>query len=299
MRPAASSGCRCFSGNRLLGVVGAATAFNRADRFGVWIGKRSLLCTATSVGYRVAMHAKDAGVVVERIADTRSPLLQSRFVERHGLRHSIGPRREALPGDAGAAKGGLQVQLDHGEEAFEREAQNFAVDQLMVLGGWQPDISLWHMAGGGSRWNPELQRLDAEGSLTGIMLAGAVAGYRNAAACVASGQAAVARLFGRPAAAVDDPQIDAMHESPDDPTLTALFDAEAEAGSYLDGGSSLTLRPAPPRRKAKLACRDRHAARWGIADQARPLSCCRCGGRRAARRHSRPRMRPLSRRSVA
>ena len=53
-----------FAGNRSPGVVSALAAFNRADRYGVWIGREALFATATNIGYRAAMPAMDAGIVV-------------------------------------------------------------------------------------------------------------------------------------------------------------------------------------------------------------------------------------------
>jgi sarcosine oxidase subunit alpha len=259
-----------FAGNRLPGVVSSVAAYHRADRYGVWIGQKALLSTATSVAYRVAVQAKDAGIAVERIADTRlNP--QSRFVE-YGKAYGIPLARGVLPREAMVAgrRGGLTVDLEHHEGEGVREPERFVVDQLVVAGGWQPDLALWHMAGGGSRWNAETHRLEAEGSLSGIALAGGVAGFRNATAAIESGRAAVARLFGRTEPAVEDPVIDPLHETPDAPTPLGPVATASEAGAYLDGGASLATRPAQRRAVARGWLR-RRRENWGLADQARPL----------------------------
>jgi sarcosine oxidase subunit alpha len=258
-----------FAGNRLPGVVTARAAFHRADRFGVWIGQRAMLSTAASVAYRVATLGKDAGLAVERIADTRlNP--QSRFVE-FGKAYGIPLARGVTPQGVAFAdrRGALAVRLGHTVEGKIGQVDSFIVDQLIVSAGSQPDLSLWHMAGGTSRWSAERARLEADGVLEGIVLAGAVIGYRNAAACIASGEAAIAELFGKPRADIRDATIDPMFESPDDPTPIAEPDPEAEAGAYLDGGASLALRPT--RRMLVRQSLWRRKARWGLGDDARPL----------------------------
>ncbi|MDR3475174.1 MAG: FAD-dependent oxidoreductase [Devosia sp.] len=259
-----------FAGNRLPGVVGALAAFHRADRFGVWIGRRALLSTATSVGYRAVMQAKEAGIDVVRVADTRlNP--QSRFVE-FGKASGIPLARDLKPVHAAPAgrKTGLHVVLAHILEGGARATEQFSVDQLLVSGGWQPDLSLWHMAGGGSRWQPQGQRLEAEGALPGIALAGSVAGYRNGPACLASGEAAVALLYGRSAPMIRDVQIDPMYETPDDAAPVADIDAAAPGNAYLDGGVSLALRPSQRRAGRRFWSLARRAS-WGVAEQARAL----------------------------
>jgi|GEM_PF-516427 len=260
-----------FPGNRLPGVVGSVAAFHRADRFGVWIGRRALLSTATSVGYRAVMQARDAGVDVLRVADTRlNP--QSRFIE-FGKASGIPQARDLRAASAAPAgrRGGLLVRLEHDAEVGTRQHEEFTVEQFLVAGGWQPDLTLWHMAGGSSRWNAGEQRLEAEGRLHGIAMAGSVAGWRNGAACVASGQAAVARLYSRSVPEIRDPQIDAIYETPDHPCPVAAFDPSVDANAYLDGGTSLALRPAPPRRRRRGLWELKPRAPWGMADEARPL----------------------------
>ena len=260
-----------FAGNRLPGVVSALAAYHRADRFGVWIGRQALLSTATSVGYRAVMQAKDAGVSVIRVADPRlNP--QSRFIE-FGKASGIPLARDLQPASVTPAgrKGGLTVRLEHGLEAAPRAPEQFTVDQFLVSGGWQPDLSLWHMAGGGSRWSAADHRLEAEGALNGIVLAGSVAGWRNGTACVTSGQAAVALLYGKAVAEVKDPQIDPLYETPDHPTPIGRLDPAVEGNAYLDGGVSLALRPQTRAGRSRRAWPWRRRAPWGTADQARPL----------------------------
>ena len=259
-----------FSGNRLPGVVGTIAAFNRAERYGVWIGRRALLATGNGVSYRLATRAKSAGIDIARIADTRLDP-QSRFVQfgkAYGIPMAFGLRLRQV--EAAARGGGLTAHLDHDPGEIAREADRFELDQLVVSGGWQPDLTLWHMAGGASRWDAAAGRLEAEGRLSGIVLAGSVAGYRNTAACLKSGQAAVAELYGRPVPDIDDTQIEAMFESADAPTAIGEFDAKHGPCPSRRRQRPRAAPGAPQRRRLSFGLGGQ-TENWGIADEARPL----------------------------
>jgi sarcosine oxidase subunit alpha len=181
--------------------------------------------------------------------------------------------------------------------------ESIVVDQLVAAGGWQADLTLWHMAGGMSRWDEGENRFVAEGTVPGVALAGSAAGFETATACRASGRAAVATLLGQPVPAIEDPRIEPQFETPDAATpiapalepdlgrprkvnsrvrrLSRFRTAKAVAPSassalaetepaYLDGGTSLITRPTAPmgeRRRPR-----RHQPR--LADDLRALSLC-------------------------
>jgi sarcosine oxidase, subunit alpha len=69
-----------FPGNRAPGITGAVAAFNRAQHYGVWPGKRAVFATPNNFAYRLALLAVDAGIEVQRVADSR-PTPQSRFID--------------------------------------------------------------------------------------------------------------------------------------------------------------------------------------------------------------------------
>ncbi|HEY0919173.1 FAD-dependent oxidoreductase, partial [Devosia sp.] len=231
--------CRpAFPGNRAPGVGGATDAFRLADRYGVWPGRRTLFSTTNNFGYRLALLAKDAGVQVQRIADTRlNP--QSRFIDfvkASGitLAHSLVPRA-ALPVRRGQA--GLAVSFAVAIDDIHQETAPIQTDRLVVAGHWQPDLTLWLMAGGACGWNPQAHWLEARGTLAGVALAGSAAGYRNGAACMQSGIAAVAGLRGRAVPAIDDAQIDPVFESPDGQPRGVGVDRIGRYQAYLGAGS--------------------------------------------------------------
>ncbi|KKB86624.1 hypothetical protein VW29_01265 [Devosia limi DSM 17137] len=233
-----------FPGNRLPGVIGALEAFHRADRHGVWAGRSAMLAIASSPAYRLAMLASDAGIIVQKICDAR-PDPQSRFIEfskAYGIPLAAG----LAPVMAETTRSGLSVTLQLAIGDYSRLEPAQAVETLVVCGGWQPDLSLWHLAGGQSRWNAERRRLEAVEGPEGIRLAGSAAGYLSKQACLQSGQDAVAALYNRARKPVSELLIDPIYETPDGATPMAPPRIDGPPG-YLDGGLSCIAMPVDTR----------------------------------------------------
>jgi sarcosine oxidase subunit alpha len=239
-----------FPGNRAPGVSTATAAYHRATRYGVWLGRRALFNTSNNFGYRLALLAKDAGVNVLRITDTRlNP--QSRFVDfvkASGitLASSLVPKA-AIPAKSGLT--GLSVGFAVAIEDIDQETTPIHADQFIVAGNWQPELSLWLMAGGRCGWNAREGWLEAQGGLEHVAVAGSAAGYRNNSACLQSGRTAIAHLLGRHVGAVDDRQIDPIFETPDGRPTAAPHGMAGKFRSYLGGGYSFATRAAATSRR--------------------------------------------------
>lgn len=228
-----------FPGNRLPGNVGAIAAFHRAERHGVWLGRRALFSTPGSHGYRLALLAHDAGIKVQLLADSRLGA-NSRFIDfckASGVPFTTG----LVPRAATQIKGqpGLSVGFAVAIDDIAQQTGLTETDQFVAGGGLQPDLSLWLQAGGKAHWAND--RLEALGAVPGVNLAGSVAGYRSSTACIASGRMAAT---GK-AAPINDAAIEAIYETPDVPTPVAPPD-DGRIPSYLDRGSGLATRPADP-----------------------------------------------------
>lgn len=259
-----------FTNNRAPGVVTAASAFTRADRYGVWLGKKSLVATAGNAAYRLARLARDADQEVQRIVDLRRQP-QSRFIDfakAYGIPLARGLQPYATE-TAGRNLEGLWVRFADSETEIVEGAPIWT-EQFIVSGGWQPALTLWHMAGGDSRWNADAARLDAAGAVEGVALAGSVAGYQTSWACMQSGIAAVAGLFARRQSAVEDRPLSPVYETPDAPTSIAKVGASGLC--YLDSGYSLTVRPAPPKPRRWPGWGADTGIRFPFAEQAHALS---------------------------
>lgn len=234
-----------FAGNRLPGIAGCLDAYEMATRFGVWTGQRAIVATSSNPAYRLAMLASDAGIGIGRILDAR-PEPASRFIafsRAYGIVQSPG----AVVASVGIARAGglLSIHTENRHEAA------LVTDRLLVCGGWQPDLTLWHIAGGTSVWNAGRRRIEAQGRLDSIALAGGAAGYFTRRGCIQSGADAVDQLLGRERRAVDDPIVDPLHETPDGPIAIAQPVSEG-APTYLDAGIGLLQRPAEAARKRRF-----------------------------------------------
>ncbi|HUH76581.1 MAG TPA: FAD-dependent oxidoreductase, partial [Devosia sp.] len=235
-----------FAGNRLPGIVGALEAFHLAHQYGVWPGRSALFATVSSPVYRLAMQAMDSGIAVPRILDDR-PDPNSRFIEfakAYGMTQAPG----TLPAAATQADDQLTItpRLDLGE--FSHQEPDLSIDRLGACGGWQPDLQLWHMAGGTSAWNTPTAQLQARSGPAGIALAGSAAGYRSHQAVMASGVDAVAQVLGRKRRPVAETPVDPFYETPDAPTPLAPTPDATAAPAFFDHGTSYLTAPRPPRR---------------------------------------------------
>lgn len=242
-----------FSGNRLPGIIGTLEAFDLAYQFGVWPGRTALFATVGNSTYRLAMAATDAGVKVDRIEDTRVHP-ESRFIafsRAYGISQATGVTIGSV---AQAPKSALTITPElsigdlHGAQAA------ISLDRLVISGGWQPDLSLWNIAGGDCYWDGDRGALRHGTGPAGIALAGSVAGYATRQACIASGKDAANALLGRQREPVEDKGIDPLYETPDAATPVAT-PSSARAPSYLDGGHTTMQRPdvAPPRTRWRQA----------------------------------------------
>lgn len=227
-----------FAGNRLPGLTGAIAAYHLAKRFGVTQGRSAVLATADNYGYRLALRLADAGIELRRIVDFRiNP--QSRFIDfakASGLTLSGGQR----PIQASQTKsGGLALSFAAGESPAAALA--LEADRLVLTGGFQPELSLWMLAGGGTYWRAGALR--PRGDLGPVALAGSAAGYRTLEACLASGRMTALALFGGEYTPIEDEEIGPEFETP-----PAAFPAGPDflaPPAFLDGGSSLIARPVP------------------------------------------------------
>ena len=248
-----------FAGNCLPGIVGALAAFHLAHEYGVWPGRSALFATVSSPAYRLAMLAMDSAIAVPRILDGR-PEPNSRFIEfAKAYRMTQAPG--TIPAAAAQLGGRLTIspRLDLGE--FSHQEPDISVDRLVVCGGWQPDLRLWHMAGGTSAWTAATARLEAQSGPSTIALAGSAAGYRSHEAVMASGADAIAQLLGRKRHPIVETPVEPFYETPDAPTPLAPAPEGLKAPAFFDSGISYLAAPRPRRR---TFWRSRQLSAWTL-----------------------------------
>jgi sarcosine oxidase, subunit alpha len=261
-----------FPGNRRPGIVGALEAFELAHHYGVWRGQSALFATTSSPAYRLAMLASDAGIAVARIIDGR-PQPQSRFIEfskAYGI--TLAASTIVASVRPASKSKGIIVTPQLAMEGLTRAEPDLIGDRLIACGGWQPDLTLWHMAGGESRWNSVAALLEPTSGLSGVALAGSAAGYLSRRACLASGGDAIDLLLGRPRRAVEELTIDPIYETPDGPASVATASEEPAAPSFLDASRRYIERPLATKSRwpAWLPFAPKPAG-WSLADTPQPL----------------------------
>lgn len=256
-----------FPGNRTPGIVGALTAFLRAERFGVWPGRRALFTTPHSFAYRLALRAADAGVEVQRIVDSRlAPT--SRFVDFAKatgitLASALAPSHaEPLERNKPGLRVGFAVNIDE----ISQDSTAIETDQLIAAGAWQPEILLWLRAGGAAAWDAANDWLGPRGTLPSVALIGAAAGLRTTAAALSSGKAAVLGFLGKAAPPVVDDIIEEAFETPDARTPVAPFRTSVRGSTYLDRGPSLITRRAAAASKQGVSGLATRAVQLGLGD---------------------------------
>lgn len=231
-----------YAGNRLPFSLGSVAAFQLAERFGVVPGRRLVVSTPHAHAYRYALYGRDAGLDILRIADARLEP-RSRYVDfcmASGLTLSTG----LVPERAQAQKktGTLRFTLANVLEAGRSAPTEFDTDAIIVAGGFQPRLRLWIAAGGAIGWNKPSHQFRPRGTIEGLIVAGAAAGWQSTRAAIASGKAAALTLFGKPASPVDDPVLPSHFESPDAPTAIARATGDGKAPAFLAAGATFTLR---------------------------------------------------------
>jgi sarcosine oxidase subunit alpha len=261
-----------FPGNRLPGVSGVQEAFELAELYGVWPGKSAGVATSSSPAYRLAMFVSDAGISVDRILDARTQP-QSRFIEfakAYGITMAAGTMvAAAAPAQRNK---GLLLTSRLALDGLDRAGTGQTVDRLVVCGGWQPDLTLWHMAGGHSTWNAAATRIEPRHGPAGIVLAGSAAGWVSRSACVASGADAVDVLLGRKRRPFEERLVDTLYETPDAGASIGDAPDETSQPAYLDGGWRYVERPrgVASRWPAWLPFAPRPQG-WSLADTPQPL----------------------------
>jgi sarcosine oxidase subunit alpha len=255
-----------FSGNRLPGVVSSTSAFLLAHQFGVWPGRSAVLATTVNPAYRLAMLAADAGIAMRRIYDRR-PKVESRFVEfckAYGITISGG----TVPTGATRTGTGLALDFAVSFDDYVRPEPQILTDRLIVAGGWQPDLQLWHAAGGRSHWHAQSGTMLPHDGPAGLSLIGSAAGYRSTAAVLASADAAIAGILEQKPRPIIEQEIEPRYETPDGELPIAQTRPSRGAPTYLSSDSSLV---SLPMRRRQFWRRSKPIA-WTLSDESRRLS---------------------------
>jgi heterotetrameric sarcosine oxidase alpha subunit len=175
-----------FGGNDRPGVMMADAGLAYARRYGVAVGRRVGVFTATDAGLRAAAGLVGAGVPVEAVIDARANAV---------IPDGLAPLRltgAVVTGTSGRL-GLAGVTVDRGRG----ESSNLGLDALLVSGGFSPRIHLACQRGGKPMWSEADAAFLAPQGRGCLPLAGSAAGARTLAASLRQGaDGAVAQLAG-------------------------------------------------------------------------------------------------------
>ncbi|MDK4706577.1 sarcosine oxidase subunit alpha family protein [Rhizobium sp. CNPSo 4062] len=163
-----------FGGNDIPGVMMAGAMRSYLNRQAVAPGKRTVVFTTNSSGYRTAADLEAAGVDVAAIVDTRA------------AGEYWGGKARVLTGacvlDALGSKQVRRVKIASGSGMHEIDA-----DALTMSGGWSPIIHLACHRGAKPTWSEKHAAFLAPEKQEGLMIAGSAAGLTSTDSCLGDG----------------------------------------------------------------------------------------------------------------
>ncbi|SLI24148.1 glycine cleavage system T protein (aminomethyltransferase) [Mycobacteroides abscessus subsp. bolletii] len=178
-----------FTDNDRPGIMLANGARTFLHRYGVLIGKQTVVFTTNDSAYVAAFDLHDAGTRINAIVDARGDVL------RH-LRNECAARD--IPLRTGAVISGTQ-----GEERVsaavvtgpDASSDIVSCDALLVSGGWNPAVHLFSQVRGKLRYNDALGAFVPGEELEDVTVAGSANGVFDLPNCLRDGRMAAERAL--------------------------------------------------------------------------------------------------------
>ncbi|MFF4391844.1 MULTISPECIES: sarcosine oxidase subunit delta family protein [unclassified Streptomyces] len=219
-----------FADNDRPGVMLAAAARAYINRHGVLPGRRAVVFTTNDSAYAAALDLAATGVEVAVIVDTRpDPGEWARRAREAGIEVLTG---HAVVATEGAPRLTAVTAAPYGESAGTRE---FAVDLLLVSGGWNPVAHLFSQAGGKLRYDDTLGSFVPDACRQAVEVAGSANGVLDLAGVLAQGAAAGARAIEAEGYTCEAPRLPEVTVEPHSPAmLVFLVPGAAGAPRFVD-----------------------------------------------------------------
>ncbi|MEU6369385.1 sarcosine oxidase subunit alpha family protein [Streptomyces sp. NPDC046931] len=226
-----------FGDNDRPGVMLAASARTYVNRHGVAPGRHAVVFTTNDSAYPAALDLAAAGVEIAAIVDTRpAPGEWADRARSAGIEVLTG---HAVIGTEGEARLTAVTVAPYGEFAGQRE---FAVDLLLVSGGWNPVAHLFSQAGGRLRHDEALGTFVPDTCRQALEVAGSAAGTFDLAAALAQGAAAGVRAVEAEGYTAEAPALPAVAVRPQSPPMQVFaVPAPAAAPRFVDLQRDVTV----------------------------------------------------------
>ena len=226
-----------FADNDRPGVMLAAAARAYVNHHGVLPGRHAVVFTTNDSAYAAALDLAAAGVEVAAIVDTRpDPGEWARRAREAGIEVLAG---HAVVGTEGAPRLTAVTAAPYGESAATRE---FAVDLLLVSGGWNPVAHLFSQAGGKLRYDDTLGSFVPDTCRQAVEVAGSANGVLDLAGVLAQGAAAGARAIEAEGYTAEAPRLPEVTAEPHSPAMQVfLVPGAADAPRFVDLQRDVTV----------------------------------------------------------
>ncbi|MGJ5749022.1 sarcosine oxidase subunit alpha [Streptomyces puniciscabiei] len=214
-----------FGDNDRPGVMLASSARTYLHRYAVLPGRHAVVFTTNDSAYAAALDLAAAGMGIAAIVDTRSePGEWAERARSAGIEVLAG---HAVTGTQGGARLTAVTVAPYGESAGRRE---FAVDLLLVSGGWNPVAHLFSQAGGKLRHDDVLGAFVPDSGRQAVEVAGSANGVFDLATVLAQGAAAGARAVESEGYTAGTPALPAVAAQPHTPPMQ-VFTIPTDTGA--------------------------------------------------------------------
>ncbi|MFF7748998.1 sarcosine oxidase subunit delta family protein [Streptomyces sp. NPDC007971] len=203
-----------FGDNDRPGVMLAASARTYVNRHGVAPGRHAVVFTTNDSAYPAALDLAAAGVEIMAIVDTRPA--PGEWADRARSAGIEVLAAHAVTGTEGEGRLTAVTVAPYGESSGQRE---FAVDLLLVSGGWNPVAHLFSQAGGKLRHDETLGTFVPDTCRQALEVAGSAAGTFDLAAVLAQGAAAGIRAAEAEGYTAEAPALPAVPARPQSPPM--------------------------------------------------------------------------------
>jgi len=177
-----------FPGNDRPGIMLAGAAQTYLNRYGVKIGSRVVVVTASDSAYQTALELKAAGVTVAAIADVRrtpaGTLVDA--ARRAGLTVIDAATVLGTGGDLRVDR----ITLGQSSSGSVRTLETIPCDAVLMSGGFTPSVHLFSQSRGKLIWNDDLKAFVPGESAENVRSAGACRGVFGLAQALSDGAAA-------------------------------------------------------------------------------------------------------------
>jgi sarcosine oxidase subunit alpha len=174
-----------FPGNDRPGIMLASAGQTYLNRYGVRVGSRAVIVTATDVAYQTALDLHAAGVTVAAIADLRAAPHGElpEAARRAGIEVIAASTVLGTDGDLRVSR----ISLGRMQNGTVQPGQRFNCDVVLMSGGFTPSVHLFSQSRGKLAWNEALQSFVPGQSAENERSAGACRGIYELAEVLADG----------------------------------------------------------------------------------------------------------------